>query len=254
MNKFKYWSSFVILYTNWLELLLNRIRGIESLIIKLRNGYVISASPHSPLTVVMDETFILKRYTPEFLKISKNDIVVDIGAHIGDFSIFSCINGASKVIAIEPDLTSYEDLCKNISNNKIKCILPVNIAVSDAKGNASFYINENNGGNSFYKIKKDSLKITVKTISLDDIFIKFKIKNIDFLKIDCEGAEGLIIKNTKLITWKNISKIALEYHNNVSIIDNHKIENKLKKIGYNTKSFELDKDFGYIYAWRIQTI
>jgi FkbM family methyltransferase len=220
ISKLIYWFKFIITYKNWKKLVIDRIYNKNSTTIELRNDFVVKASTDSPLSVVMDETFILERYT-RFFKICKGDTVIDIGAHVGDFTIYAIIKGAKKVFAFEPDPTSFSDLKNNIHLNSISNAILKKIAVSNKNGYAKFYVNSINGGNSLIHFNSNSNSIKVKTISIDDIFKECKIKNIDFLKIDCEGGEGLILDNPKINTWKSINKIALEYHDNASVL-NHK--------------------------------
>lgn len=245
-----YWLRFFILYKNWLNLVINRIKKINSNKIILRNGYLLKASANSPLSIVVDETFILNRYTPKFIKIKKGDIVVDIGAHVGDFSIYASIQNAKKIIAYEPDPISYNDLLSNIKNNSIKNIKPVNLAITNKKNSINFYTNKINGGNSIYKTKLLNKIIRIKSIKLEDIFTQNKIDKIDFLKIDCEGSEGLIFKSTKSIIWNKINKISLEYHNNVSILKSSELIEILVRNKFKISELKLDKNFGYIYAWK----
>ena len=44
VEKIKYWFGFIVLYKNWPELLLNRLNGINSTRVNLRNGYKIIGS------------------------------------------------------------------------------------------------------------------------------------------------------------------------------------------------------------------
>ncbi len=249
VDKLKYWYKFVLLYKNWVELILNRLTRNNSTNIKLRNNFVISSSHDSPLSVVMDETFILERYTQLF-KIKKEDVVVDIGAHIGDFSIYAAIKGAKQIFAFEPDPTSYLDLKNNVSVNNISNIIPKNMAVSGKDGYANFYTNKINGGNSLIHFENNSKTIRVKTISINSILNVCGIKNIDFLKIDCEGGEGLIIDAASKSTWRSIERIALEYHDNVSSIHHLKIKDIFNKLGYSVSIKSFGRKFGYIYAAR----
>ena len=72
-----------------------------------------------------------KDYTmPEF-EIKNNDVVIDIGAHVGLFSLFVsqfCKDG--KIYCFEPVKENYEILLDNIDLNKIKNIISLNLAVS----------------------------------------------------------------------------------------------------------------------------
>lgn len=201
----------------------------------------------------MDETFILNRYTPDFLPVEENDIVVDIGSHIGDFSILAHKKGASKIFAYEPDNTNHKNLKKNIQNNRIKNIIAINKAVTDKKGFINFYENENNGGSSIYKVENKVIKRKVKSISLEDVFKENKLDRIDFLKIDCEGSEGLIFKNIKRDILNKINKISLEYHNNVSIMSDAEITKLLERNGFDVKKLKISTNFGHLYAKRPTT-
>ena len=48
---------------------------------------------------------------------AKNNVVIDIGANIGDTSIYFALNGAKKVIALEPFPYSYRMAFENTYNN-----------------------------------------------------------------------------------------------------------------------------------------
>lgn len=250
LDRFKYWSRFIITYKNWFHLIKNRITNSRPNQIVLRNGYKISGSSDSPLSIAMDEVFILRVYTPTYMQINHNDIVVDIGANIGDFSFLATLLGAKKVFAYEPDTTPFKDLKYNITTNRISNIKAINKAISNIKGSIIFYKAENNGGSSLYKSKTTVLPSKVETIRLSDIFNENKIKKIDFLKIDCEGGEGLIFESTQQSTWNKIGKISMEYHDNISLYNHHQITKLLKKYGFNVSQNKTGLGFGYIYAWK----
>lgn len=249
MNRLRYWFNFIGTYKNWFRLVINRLNKINSKEIILRNGYKIEGSKNTPLSVVMDETFVLKRYTPKFLNIKKNEIVVDIGSHIGDFSIFSNLLGASKVYAYEPDPDTFKLLKNNIFNNHIKNIKAINLAVTNKIDKQNFYKSLEDGGNSIYDILHTNNSILIKTTTIDEIMRNKKLKRIDFLKIDCEGSEGLIFKSISIKTLKTINKISMEYHDNVSSMNHIQIIKKLKLAGFKTKLLKTGNKFGYIYAF-----
>ncbi|MDO8752056.1 MAG: FkbM family methyltransferase, partial [Candidatus Wolfebacteria bacterium] len=66
--------------------------------------------------------------------------------------------------------------------------------------------------------------IRVETVSLDEIVQKNNIERIDFLKMDCEGAEYGILFNSSPKTIGMIQKISMEYHD----MDNERNVNRLK--------------------------
>ena len=65
----------------------------------------------------------------------KDRIVVDIGANVGDSSIYFALKGAKKVIAIEPHPKAFEELVSNTKLNGLETIvIPVNAAVASKAG------------------------------------------------------------------------------------------------------------------------
>jgi len=88
-------------------------------------------------------------------------IIIDIGAHIGKYSIIaSKINPNAKIYAIEPEKDNFNLLNKNIKLNKVKNIFPIKVALSDKKGVARLYkckINKN--GRNLRKLKQIHLII-----------------------------------------------------------------------------------------------
>ncbi len=246
--------KFFQIYKNWSEIIFCRIRSTNLTKVILKNGLKICSSIESPLTVIVDEIFLLNRYTiyPE-VKVNKGDVVVDIGAHVGIFSLFAFQNGASKIYSYEPDVNNCKYISQNCDDNNIKNVVVNNFAITDINGPINLHLSVSDGGNSvFFDSPSHDIEnvIKVKSITLENIFIKEKIKKIDFLKIDCEGSEGLIIQSTPKRILKKIHKISMEYHDNVSPINHLAIQEKLEKSGFTVKLSELDNYFGYIYAWR----
>lgn len=138
--------------------------------------------------------------------------VVDIGANIGYYSLnlSRMVGDSGKVYSFEPNLENYNGLLVNIELNKIKNIIAVQKGVSDESAKTILYKHpDNTQGCSI--IKSEDVKgflSYVDTISLDEYFKDHK--QIDFMKIDVEGAEMHVIKggmklfgrckNMKLIT------------------------------------------------------
>ena len=252
MNRIIYWFRFVYIYKNWINILIKRILKTETKNIVLRNNITIQSDNNESLSVISDEIFVLGKYTRKFLAIKRGDVVVDIGAHIGIFSIYANICDALKIYAYEPDPENFNLLQKNTKANKIKNIIPSQYAVTDKVGNIDFYVHANSGGNSVYKQNLQNTKhIKVKSITIEKILADNKIDYVDFLKIDCEGSEGLIFLNIKPNILKRIKKIALEYHDNVSPLKHNQILIILKHNNFTTKLIQTDKTFGYILAEKI---
>ena len=101
-------------------------------------------------------------------------------------------------------------------------------------------INIENVGNSY----------EVDIISFNDFIIENKIEKIDFLKVDCEGAEyGIFnsISNEYLSNY--INKVAIEFHHNILDVKVQTLINKLQDNGFNVKVvYEENSNIGLIYG------
>jgi FkbM family methyltransferase len=141
-------------------------------------------------------------------------IVIDIGAHIGSFSLLAATRGA-KVFSFEPEKNNFTILEKNIENNNLKDqIIAENVAVG-IPGEKKLYIDtKNTGQNTLREDLNSSISPAiemVRVISLRDIFTKYNIERCDFIKIDCEGGEIDILPDVYNL-YDKIQTIAIELH------------------------------------------
>ena len=148
----------------------------------------------------------------------EGDILLDIGANIGWYSILFYKSSSSKfrIIAFEPDDINFNILKQNLKLNNIENVEPHNIALSEFSGKARLYRygDSNLGRHSMLPIngKKKGGVIEVNTVNLDD-FLKEKRLNdnkIKILKIDIEGYEYIALSKAKN-TLKNCSTVICEY-------------------------------------------
>jgi len=159
---------------------------------------------------------VSKKMLKEFLKdfdINKNDVVLDIGAHIGIFSIFAAKKAKNgKIYSFEPLKNNYILLKKNLKINGIKNVIPINKAVSNKTSKKMINISNSNTGSSSFVLDEHSGSIIVQTTSLQKIISDHKLTKINFLKMDVEGAEYEILSNCTKNVLKKIDKISMEVH------------------------------------------
>ena len=242
---------------NWEHVFLSYFRiNNKNTIFKFRDGRIIKIRKASDKndTSGIDTVygiFFRKDYCKKDLTIKKNDIVIDIGANIGVFSIYSSLKAPKgKVYAYEPFKVHYKRLLDNIKLNNLENVFAFNLAVCEKKGKRDFFIHENCSGMHSLIFKEDSKeKVTVDCTTLEEIFKKEKIKKCDFLKIDCEGAEYEILYNTPKNILNKIKKIALEFDN----IDDYEknclfLKEFLEKEGFIVKIDGSNQKQGLLYA------
>jgi FkbM family methyltransferase len=163
---------------------------------------------------ILNEIYLYKIYTPKYFYIKPKDNIIDIGSHIGIFSIYAAKKAnKGKVYAFEPISSNYSILKDNIYLNSIKNIYTENIGISYKRGKKKIYINNrNSAGHSSYIYKKNDKYIIANMNTLQNIIKRNKISKVNLLKIDCEGAEYDILLSCSENILRKIDKIALEYH------------------------------------------
>ncbi|MDG2372082.1 MAG: FkbM family methyltransferase [Flavobacteriaceae bacterium] len=174
---------------------------------------------------VFKEVWLKNIYNKNGVFIEEGDLVIDIGAHIGIFSTYASeLSKYGKVYAFEPFKENFKRLKMHKELNHNENLNIYNYGVGGENGERTFYLhNKNTGGHSLHTNKNSKNKIEIKTIRLSDFCEKENIENIDFLKVDCEGAEFEILKSDEKLLSK-VKKIVLECHpfenNNASYIIN----------------------------------
>lgn len=158
---------------------------------------------------------IYEPFETELVKkeIKNGDVVLDIGANIGYYTlVFAKIVGErGKVFAFEPDPTNFSLLKKNIEINGYKNVILVQKAVSNKTGKIKLYICEDNkGDHRIYNSHDGRQSIEVEVIRLDDYFKNYS-GQINFIKMDTQGAEGGAIQGMFDILRKNNVKITTEF-------------------------------------------
>ena len=137
---------------------------------------------------------------------------IDVGANIGWYSLqASKLVGDGKVIAFEPSKERFALLQENIKVNNAENVIAVNMALSD-KEETGFM-----GGRVFDRFTKDKSKYEkakpIKATTLDSYLEKNQIDRADFVKIDVEGAELLVLKGMPRTIEQNPRiKILIEVH------------------------------------------
>ncbi|MGE3809686.1 MAG: FkbM family methyltransferase [Gemmataceae bacterium] len=123
------------------------------------------------------------------------DTFIDVGANIGWYTLIAArlVGPTGKVIAFEPEPTNFALLKKNVEANGLTNVVLVQKALSDKPGSLKLYINEENlGAHSITHGPDEKNYVEVEALPLDD-YLRGEKKAINLIKIDCEGAEGLIL-------------------------------------------------------------
>jgi FkbM family methyltransferase len=217
------------------------------------NGYIKSIIPKldvngkKDIHYILNEIFYEKIYNNDFVCVAENDIVFDIGFNYGFFTLDALTYKPKKVIGFEPN----PKLVKLFNELDIDSVELHQVAVSDKAGSTIFYENNFSGKSSIHSdINSDtsSNSYQVNICSFNDMAEQYDV--IDYLKVDCEGAEYEIFESIpKEFLTNRIRKIALEFHHNINDIKVVKLIDKIKECGFETKIDYKDGDStGMLYA------
>jgi len=160
-------------------------------------------------------------------ELSDADTVVDLGAHVGAFTLYALLNCkyGSRIISIEPNPYAFKILINNaILFRRIRSdieLYPLNVAVWSSRSLVPLKLtswSENVHVTRPSSEGKSAKKtIHVCALTMFDILKICKGKNV-VLKIDIEGAEYEIFKNSTWLEDERISHIAVEIHGNIEPI------------------------------------
>jgi len=173
--------------------------------------------------------------------IKPGDVYLDLGANIGMSSINAELKGASKLYCVEPDPGVFAALEMNKGENWEV----FNIAIANFNGE----IDTPKWPNWWEDVPRPCF-------TLDSFFENNNITHIDYMKVDIEGHEKTSFENVKQETWDKISKIFIEYHEDVEIGDNERNSIRLEFIkgitykGYKNHHIHLGYAQSFMYFWK----
>ena len=241
-------------YSNRMEIWKNALLGRQPGRLCLAGGMQITAPPHCDLLTITDDIFFKQVYTHGPVQVEAGDVVVDIGANVGVFSLYAAARTNQRVLSYEPYPENYEFLLCNLRDNRVAHVDTRQAAVTDILGVAQLYIAPRSGGHLMFDhgIKgKLTETVEVPSVTLPSILENETLERIDFLKMDCEGSEGMILRSTPPEMLRRIRKIAMEYHDNVSPLSHEEMQQLLQRNGFQTAlRGKEDSPFGMLYAWR----
>lgn len=156
------------------------------------------------------ELTILKKLAKINLK-----TVIDGGANIGNYSKWvHKFSPQAKIYAFEPVVETYEKMCKNVATNAQ--VVPLNQGLFQEKMTKKINLYTQDKHASLYEIEGVNQKplgtIEIKLIKGDEFAKENEIEEIDFLKLDLEGADfDALLGFEEMIQKGKVRIIQFEY-------------------------------------------
>jgi FkbM family methyltransferase len=174
------------------------------------------------MTIREDE--IIEHFLPK-----QGDIVVDIGAHIGHYTLIASkrVGTNGKVVAIEAHPGNFEMLNRNIKLNRLTNVIPLNYAAYSKETKVKLYVPDEESGYTIYHtlMERTGKKfVEVDAITLDYLLLQLNgiregVVEVNWIKIDVEGVEFEVLKGaTNVLSKSKDIALLIEVHG----IDNYR--------------------------------
>ena len=197
-----------------------------------------NAQPPGSMTFFLDDEKFTQKMMLDFFKsqkpfepklseflanfLSPGDVFVDIGGHIGYFSMVASLMVGSdgKVVTFEPEWSNYQHILKHIEMNRLTNVVPLPWAVNAKTGVVQLFISGNDGGHAIWDLRTGPYEAGVADmkqkpafgVALDDVRYLFP-KPPRMIKIDVEGVEVEVLRGAVgLLAEKNVSFVICECH------------------------------------------
>jgi len=183
-----------------------------------------------------------------FFEPKENFTVVDLGAHVGIYTLKAArkLGMEGRLISVEPEARNYGLLVKNVRFNRCKNVIPVRLAVSNFEGRARFYVKSLTFSHSLLSKLQIHDEGNVKVLEATEVAVTtlshlakiLRVGKIDLLKVDVEGVELEVLEGSiDLLSQHKISNIVIAaYHAASNALT---IKGYLEKLGYEVKITEL---------------
>ena len=185
-------------------------------------------------------------------KFENEKIFWDIGANVGIYSIYYAKkNKNNKVYCFEPSVFNLEILARNIFINEINenvCLVP--LCLNNNNDIDNFYMNNTIYGGAlsgfavdhdeYFNKRKINFSYITNSISTDTFQKLYNLSMPDYIKIDVDGIEHLILEGSKnILSNKNLKSVLVENPTNF---------NKINSI-MSSKNFKLHNTSGNNQIW-----
>lgn len=197
----------------------------EELLTWTKGGFLMFASPRD---YVSFRIYFFGEYDSTMTEFMRANIVegatcLDIGAERGWFSLLmgQLVGAQGRVDTFEPFPVTFDTLVRNIELNGFSWVHPYRSAVGNKAGTVPFVppslvrtSNEAIRGNGIGHLSEMEVfgTIAVESVTLDMHTIDSDITRLDFMKIDVEGAEVMVLNGARDTIRRFRPRLAIEYN------------------------------------------
>ena len=204
-----------------------------------KNKYKIAFRDAPVFLVSINELFINEFY--KFRPITDQPKIIDCGSYIGTSILYFKVNYPNAIVTgFEPDETNYSIVKENLENWNFQDTRVTNAAIWTNNDSISFYAKGSMASRIEPGVDNDGNRKVVSCVRLKDLLHE----EIDFLKIDIEGAEYEVLKDCAA-NLDLVKNLFVEYHGIYS--EMYKLNEILDILNRNNFSYYI-KEGSPVYA------
>jgi FkbM family methyltransferase len=165
-------------------------------------------------------------------------VILDLGAYCGGSAYFFAKAGgpSCRVISLEPDSLNYASLEKNIEFHGLNNVTPLPCAVWSHSGRLKFQ-NEGSMGSGVSDVhNRNAPSVEIQAVSIEDLVTRFQLSRIDFIKMDIEGAETVVLKSAGPVLKRYRPGLIVEPHRIDGESNEGEVVRILQDIGYTVEA------------------
>jgi len=174
---------------------------------------------------------------------SENVVIVDIGAHIGKYTILSglVLQDKGTVIAIEPDPANFALLKENISLNNLTNVNAFNLGCWSSDGRKVLHrqLWDFGGGSFVDRTRGESVFVSVRR--LDGLLRENGVDHVDVMKLDVQRAEAEVLRGASTTLSSNRNVVV--FFEETSETDSAESVRLLRESGFDLERLD---DFNYL--------
>jgi FkbM family methyltransferase len=241
---------------NWLSAIAGRLwqRPVEE--IRFRNGLRFKIDLHAGDLQCLYEVFGDRFYDRFFSGIVSSGTILDIGGNIGTFTVRAArdLVPQGKVIAIEPNPQCIALIQDHLSMNHLNNVRTLQAAVTNIGDSVALHVPRIRGDSTLFagNGRDNFQRIDVPSIRTRDVLRL--AESFELVKVDCEGGEFSLLYETAPEDWKNIKRIALEYHLGFDrnyLVSPEQLRERVEQLGLKVIALKpTSKVYGYLIAAR----
>ena len=194
---------------NWPRALVDHLRlHSGNYLCRLRDGLEIEVRGGTDDRHVLFEVFAERIYP---LPSGRGRTVIDIGAHIGCFTLLAASAG-HRVLALEPSPENFAILRRNVQRNRFTNVELVQAAVGARRQSGQLVLPDDRTHTGRFSLfpGRGKRTVPVPVTTLVEILCTAGIGRVALLKLDCQGSEYEILYSAGARLLQRVDSIAVE--------------------------------------------